>query len=257
MKVFLCGQGDAAKTILFEKLLRYYTNRHELMVFTHPDTEWIPDLASNKIPFTIVSVNETVNWAFIPDVIVSVYYRTIIKQHVINAVNGKIFNAHASLLPKHRGRSPVPWAMIEGDTFSGCTYHYIDQGIDTGPIILQAVCQIESSDTQKTLFDKINRLVIDYFSPAFELVRLGYIGNKQIGEPSYHHEGVPYGRQIDPNWSWSKIERFVRAMDYPPYAPAEFEGKAIYTMDDYRQAMFERWQKVQHETERNRLLPVS
>ena len=87
----------------------------------------------------------------------------MIKQDVIDIVNGKIFNLHPALLPKYRGCSSVTWAMINGEKECGFTYHYIDKGCDTGKIILQKAIKIEDFDTQLTLYNRVMFESMDYF----------------------------------------------------------------------------------------------
>jgi methionyl-tRNA formyltransferase len=237
VNVFLCGQGIACETIL----RRYLTpDRYDVVLFTHVGSTIFDQARAWQIPATINPINEIDKWPVQPELIISVYYRHIISQDVINRVGGRIFNAHTSLLPRHRGRSPIPWAIVEGDHLTGVTYHYIDSGIDTGPIILQAVCQITDDDTQTSLFDKINRLVVANFPPALSLVLSGWKGVPQEGHSSYHFAGPPHRGQIDPAWPLGKIERFIRAMTYPPLPPAKLGDREIHNMDDYRKALYER-----------------
>jgi methionyl-tRNA formyltransferase len=235
VKVFLCGQGTAAETILRLHLTPAACER--VAVFTHPGAALFDEARGRRVHHTLQSVNDIEAWPFEPDLIISIYYKTIIQQPVIDRVAGRIFNAHTSLLPRHRGRSPVPWAIIEGDNQTGITYHYIDAGIDTGPIILQAACQITRNETQASLFDKLNGLVIAHFPSALALALAGFAGVPQRGEPNYHSAGVPYGGEIDSNWTVAQIERFIRAMIYPPYKPARFNGQDIYTWEDYKLAL--------------------
>lgn len=242
MKIFLCGQGPAAETVLRAHLTPAVCEN--MAVFTHPGSGWAEQLIAWEIWNTCESVNNVDAWPFEPDVIISIYYRTIIKQHVIERCP-RIFNAHTSLLPRNRGRSPIPWAIVEGDKHTGVTYHYIDAGIDTGRILLQAACQITEDETQTTLFKKINGLVVDYFPAALALVMAGFKGIEQQGEATYHFAGPPHGGEINPFWAWGKIERFVRAMTYPPLPPARFYGRDIRTMDDYRQALYEKHRDTQ------------
>lgn len=251
MKVFLCGQGPAAQTILSLHLHHKHT-AESVAVFTHPDSMISGMAESWGIWHTTETVNNVEAWPFEPDLIISIYYRTIIKQPVIDRVKGRIFNAHTSLLPRHRGRSPVPWSIIEGDKQTGITYHYIDAGIDTGPVILQAVCQIEERETQLTLFEKLNALVIGYFPAALALVLAGFPGVAQQGAANYHFQGCPYGGEIDSGWTVARIERFIRAMIYPPYKPAQFNGQNIYTWEDYKLALNEKHRATQS----NHRIPV-
>jgi hypothetical protein len=83
--------------------------------------------------------------------------------------------------------------------------------------------------------------VVDYFPAALALVQAGFPGIPQRGEATHHPPGVPYDCQIDPEWTIAKIERFIRAMIYPPLRPAQFEGRDILDFDDYRQALADRW----------------
>src|SRR5260370_37371243 len=92
------------------------------------------------------SINQ-VPLPFAADIIASVYYRFIVKPHVIASVRGRIFNMHPSLLPRHRGCCSIPWAIIEGDPFTWVTFLYIDEGIDTGKIILQAAVSASPAGT--------------------------------------------------------------------------------------------------------------
>lgn len=229
MKVFLCGFGQPGYGV-FMQLMSLVD---QVAIFTHESLPNAPSLAGLGISPTLESVNNTEIWPFQPDMIISIYYRYIIKPHVIKAVGGNVFNAHPSLLPLHRGCSSIPWAIIDNDTHTGVTYHYIDEGIDTGPIITQAVCQIAPDETQLSLSEKINRLVIDTFPVAFNAACMGVRGYDQQGRSSYHPRQVPYNREINPNWTWHQIERFIRAMIYPPYPPATFKGREIYTLQQY------------------------
>lgn len=244
MKLFLCGQGPAAESILRAHLTPS-NGVESVAVFTHPGAPIFGMAQAWQLPRSLQSVNDVGGWPFEPDVIVSVYYRTIIEQHVIDRCP-KIFNAHTSLLPRHRGRSPIPWAIVEGDRHTGVSYHYIDKGIDTGRVILQAVCQIESGETQASLFDKINNLVIAYFPAALALVLAGFPGVAQQGEALYHFAGPPHKGEIDPSWTHGKIERFIRAMTYPPLPYAKFRGREIKTMADYYEALNESSRQRHH-----------
>lgn len=248
MKVILCGGPTGPSLNICDRL---FTDPRvtDLAIYTHLPPESVEgqvtllNIASTYgLWKSTNSINET-RPPFEPDIIVSIYYRTIIKQHVIDSVNGRIFNAHTSLLPRNRGRSPIPWAIVNDDKMTGITYHYIDAGIDTGPIILQAAVQIADDETQASLFQKINQAVVDCFPAALELVLAGFPGIKQQGEPTYHRAGPPYDGKINPDWPWGKIMRFIRAMTYPPLPYAKFDGKEIKNEDDYRQALTDRYRR--------------
>jgi len=128
----------------------------------------------------------------------------------------------------------VSAAIIEGDHVTGVTFHYIDIGIDTGKIILQATTQIGPDDTQKTVFDNCMRVGAAFWPAAFELVNAGFPGVLQEdGETCYHKRGVPYNGEIDDTWDCEKIKRFIKAMTYPPYPYATYKGQEIKTFDEF------------------------
>lgn len=89
------------------------------------------------------------------DLIVCVNFDQILKKDIINLPTIGCINTHASLLPKYRGRAPLNWAMINGEKYSGVTVHFIDEGIDTGDIILQEKIKIDEDDYISDLLNKV------------------------------------------------------------------------------------------------------
>ena len=81
---------------------------------------------------------------------------------------------HPSLLPKYRGASAINWALINGETTTGVTLFWVDQGIDTGPILLQKEVAVEPDDTTGSLyFNKIFPLGVDAIGEAVDLIKAG------------------------------------------------------------------------------------
>lgn len=242
MKIIVCGFGQPLGDILPHLVTR--VSKKNVALYTHYDKDpfgkhVIRVAVELGIRKSLKNINES-KLPFEPDIIASIGYRHIIEPHIIKAMNGRIFNAHASLLPRHRGRSPVPWSIIEGDQVTGVTFHYIDEKTDTGNIILQATTQINGDDTQASLFERLNILTTAYFGAALELVARGFEGVPQHGQASYHKVGCPYDGQIDPQWPWGKIIRFIRAMTYPPLPFAQFDGQEIKSEADYKEVLRER-----------------
>jgi methionyl-tRNA formyltransferase len=81
------------------------------------------------------------------DVLVVVAYGQILRPNVLECAPRGAINVHASLLPKYRGAAPIQWAIAKGETRTGVTTMQLDQGMDTGPILLQRECAIEPEDT--------------------------------------------------------------------------------------------------------------
>lgn len=97
-----------------------------------------------------------------PDIILSSYYRKILKPNVLNIPSLGAINVHSAILPKGRGPAPTMWNIINGDEFAGATLHYMDEGVDSGDIIDQKIVRINS----RTGFE-LNR---DLMQTCYELV---------------------------------------------------------------------------------------
>ncbi|MEI3002198.1 MAG: formyltransferase family protein, partial [Victivallis sp.] len=89
-----------------------------------------------------------------PDYIFSFYYRDMLGGEILSIPSKGAINLHGSLLPKYRGRVPLNWAIINGETEAGVTLHYMTKKADAGDIISQEKFAITDDDTAKTVFDK-------------------------------------------------------------------------------------------------------
>jgi phosphoribosylglycinamide formyltransferase 1 len=90
-----------------------------------------------------------------PDLICLAGYMRILSPQLVEHWRGRILNIHPSLLPKYRGLSPQKRALEAGEVESGCTVHLVDEGTDTGPIVLQKRVAIEPGDTETALSARI------------------------------------------------------------------------------------------------------
>jgi len=93
---------------------------------------------------------------FHPDFIVVVAYGHIIPTWMIGLPQYGCINLHASLLPKYRGAAPIQWALIRGESVTGVTIMKIDEGLDTGDILLQREVPIRDEDTTETLSERLS-----------------------------------------------------------------------------------------------------
>lgn len=96
-----------------------------------------------------------------PQVIVVVAYGQLLRQEVLDIPPRGVLNIHPSLLPRHRGTSPIPTAILAADDRTGVTVMLMDPGMDSGPILAQRSLSIEPSDTTASLTDKLSRLAAD------------------------------------------------------------------------------------------------
>ncbi len=165
------------------------------------------------------------------DIIFSVQGGEILHETVLNIPKLGCFNLHTSLLPKNRGCFPMAWAIIENHEFAGFTIHKMLPGIDDGPIVSQTKIPISKDETGKTLYEKVMNTGFELFKetlPKFE--SLTYHLLPQNGDDSSYHpctnivnRGYPFGGQINPYWSKEKIDRFKRALTFPPFLGASPE----------------------------------
>ncbi|MBU0614465.1 MAG: phosphoribosylglycinamide formyltransferase [Nanoarchaeota archaeon] len=109
-------------------------------------------------------------------------YMRFISKPFVDKWKNKVMNVHPSLLPKYAGgmdKGVHETVLIAGEKETGCTIHFVDEGADTGPIIIQKVCQIELDETVDTLKAKVQKLEGEAFIEAIGLFRDGKIEVKE------------------------------------------------------------------------------
>ena len=116
----------------------------------------IPILQPDKIRNNTEFINELkkIN----PDFIVTAAYGKILPIEILDIPKIAPLNVHASLLPKYRGAAPIQWSIINGETVTGVTIMVMDEGMDTGDMLLKEEIQIEPKETYGTLYDKLRIL---------------------------------------------------------------------------------------------------
>ncbi len=112
--------------------------------------------------------------AWEPELIVFAFVTDIVRKNVLDAAPHGAIQYHPSLLPKYRGRSALNWPVVNGDRETGLTIFWVDEGIDTGPILLQRTVEIRPGDTMGSLyFERLYPLGIEALAEATALVREG------------------------------------------------------------------------------------
>ena len=91
-----------------------------------------------------------------PDIIVVVAYGKILPESLLSLPEYGCVNGHASLLPRHRGASPIQWSIVSGDKITGVTTMYMAKGIDTGDMLLRAETEIGEDETAGELHDRLS-----------------------------------------------------------------------------------------------------
>jgi len=164
-----------------------------------------------------------------PDVIVVAAYGLILPRWMLVLPRLGCINIHASLLPRWRGAAPIQRAIEAGDAKTGITIMQMDEGLDTGDVLLAEAIRIAPDDTSASLHDKLallgGRLIVE----ALEAAACGGLApQRQAGA------GVTYAAKIDKaqgaiDWhdSATTIERRLRAFDPQPGCHFEFEGAPL------------------------------
>jgi len=155
-----------------------------------------------------------------PDLIISAYYRKIYPQELIDIPSLGILNIHPSKLPYYRGPVPTAWAILNNETEFGITIHKVDNGIDTGDILLQSIHDIGDDETGYELYLRAMSLGAKLLINNFDkIIRSQIQPLKQETGGSYYGK---LGSRVFLNWKQSaqKIKNNVRIRSHP-YNPIE------------------------------------
>jgi methionyl-tRNA formyltransferase len=150
-----------------------------------------------------------------PELIVVVAYGKILPPDILTLPRRGCINVHASLLPKYRGAAPIPWAIIRGEKKTGITTMLMDEGLDTGDILLQGEIDIHRDDTAETLTKKLAEAGASLLIKTLREMEVGSLRPvPQTGIPSYAPPLKKEDGRIDWSGTAEDIYNFVRGM-YP------------------------------------------
>ncbi|MDA1044620.1 MAG: formyltransferase family protein, partial [Verrucomicrobia bacterium] len=125
------------------------------------------------------------------DLLVSIASMQIFRARLLAAPRLGVINYHTALLPRHRGRQPLFWALAEGDATVGITIHMVDQGIDTGDIILQREMPILPKDTLDSLYWKTTREGTQAILDVLDMFDNGTVVRKPQDPEAGNYNGFP------------------------------------------------------------------
>lgn len=162
-----------------------------------------------------------------PDFLVVVAYGKILPKDLLEVPKYAPINVHFSLLPKYRGAAPVNWAIINGETETGVTTMKMDEGLDTGDMLLTRSIPIEKDDTAITLSEKLSIIGADLLIETLK----NYDKITPIKQDHSAHTYAPIIKKedgkIDFNKSAVVIERMIRGFQPWPTAYCYFKGKMV------------------------------
>ena len=213
------------------------------LVITHQDDPnenvWFGSVAKlcsdQNIPYITPNVNELSDLApkikvLAPDYIFSFYYRFMIPAQILACAKIAALNMHGSLLPKYRGRAPVNWAILHGETETGATLHIMEAKPDAGDIVGQAAVVIDRDETATDVFGKVTSAAVKVIEEVLPSLLQGKVPRKrnELDKGSYFGGRKPADGQIHWHQTALQIHNLVRAVA-PPYPGAftDYQGRTM------------------------------
>lgn len=242
MRIVFMGTPDFAAAPL-EAIIR--SGRHQVTgVITQPDkpkgrgkSMQFPPVKEKALEYGIsVWQPEKINTSEMlqilqeqnPDCIVVAAFGQILKKEILTLPRYGCINIHASLLPKLRGAAPIQWAVIQGDEKAGVTTMWMDEGLDTGDMLLKKEVILDPQETGGSLFDKLSLCGCELILETLEALEAGTaVRTPQTGETSYAQILTKELGNIDWNRSAVEIERLIRGLNPWPSAYSYLNGKMV------------------------------
>ena len=163
------------------------------------------------------------------DILVSMSFDQILRRPILDATPLGFINCHAGALPFYRGRNPLNWALINGEKRFGVTVHQVDEGIDTGSVIVQDFSPIGIDDTYASLLKQAHELCAITLVEALSKIHEGNVVFTPQIDISNKYTYFSRRRSGDEwiNWSWpsERIHNLVRGITLPGPCARTFNGK--------------------------------
>ena len=164
-----------------------------------------------------------------PDVAVVIAYGQILSKAFLEIPKYGCINVHASLLPKYRGAGPIQWSVINGETETGVTIMQMDPGIDTGDMLLKAICPIAEDETAGSLHDKLSvmggPMIVKVLDDALEGKLMPI---KQDHSASTHAPMLTKEMgNLDYSRSAKELKQLIQGLNPWPSAYTSYKGKMI------------------------------
>jgi methionyl-tRNA formyltransferase len=169
------------------------------------------------------------------DIVLSLQNNMIIGDEWLKIFNQKlgIVNVHYAPLPKYGGYWPEMWAIWNGELNFAVSMHYVEKGLDCGPIIAQYAFDISPLETRETLYRKSTDFCYKMITENLDLI-LSHKVDAQIqdeNQRSYYPKGLPNDGFMDLSWDTDTQSRFIRAISFPGFVGPKIKiGNQIYSI---------------------------
>lgn len=164
-----------------------------------------------------------------PDIIVVVAFGQILPKEILELPKYGCVNVHASLLPKYRGAAPIQWAVINGEAVTGVTTMRMDEGLDTGDMILKEEIVLEKEETGGSLFERLAQTGAELCVKTLAEIEAG----RAVYTPQDHGAATHTAMikkqlgEIDWNKPAEELERLIRGLNPWPSAYTGLNGKTL------------------------------
>lgn len=165
-----------------------------------------------------------------PDAIVVVAFGQLIPKKILELPEYGCINVHASLLPMYRGAAPIQWAVINGDKESGVTTMRMDEGLDTGDMILKEIVPLAEDETGGSLFDKLSVTGAELLIRTLDAINVGTaVYEKQPEESPTDYAAMLTKKDGLVDWSRpaAELECLIRGLNPWPSAYTKYRGKTL------------------------------
>ena len=225
-KLIICGSGN-----LLYKCIKEVTKKNDILkVYCNKTNNEIDYKIKNllikkKISYSYRPINKYLKSFVLRQSekyhisLISLQYRNILNERIINLFKNKVYNIHFSYLPKNRGCYPIAHSFLDGSNYSGVTLHQINKGIDEGDIIKQIKLDLSKFKSAKELYEKkikIGVYLYNYF--INNLNNFSYKKQDNTKATYYSKDSLDFSNSyINWNKKFHEILNFLKAMNFPPY----------------------------------------
>jgi len=206
---------------LISSPVKYFAEKESIKIYT-------PEKIRDNIQF----INELKSLSC--DLFIVIAYGKILPKEILEIPKFGCWNAHASLLPRWRGAAPIQWSLMKGDEFTGVGIMKMNEGLDTGDLLLEEKIKIYNHDNLNTLTEKLSTLSAKLFLNATSLLEknINKNTNFKLTKQNTLCREITYARMIEKSdfkVDWSneaiKISRKIKALY--PRANTTFKGKNL------------------------------
>jgi methionyl-tRNA formyltransferase len=238
MRIVVHGQQAFGKAVL-EALIKRGEN--VVGVYVAPEKEGVKAdplkeaaLAANLPVHQPASYRKPEVWdefrALKPDLQVMAFVTLFVPEEFLNIPTHGSIQYHPSLLPAYRGPSAINWPILKGETETGLSIFWPDNGLDTGDVLIQKKTPISATDTLGSVyFDRLFPMGVAAMLEAVDLVKAGKAPRIKQDEAKATYEGRcgPDNAHIDWGRPWQDIDRLIRGCNPAPGAWTKLDGKTV------------------------------